>query len=436
MRSLAFVLLSCGLLVSSAAADEIPVGTFWPWDPLTPAVLQQRIRAHRTAAVSLTVLGADGKPLANTAVVVRQTRHKFLFGSNGYLLDRPETAYRDRFAALFNYATLPFYWGAYEWKQGQPALERLRGMARWCAERGITVKGHPLCWQEVAPAWLTGKSYDETFKLQLERIQREVSAFAGLVDVWDVVNEAVSMPSYSGATAIPEMCLRVGQIPLLKQAFATARAADPKALLALNDYDTSAKYEGLLRDSLAAGVAIDLVGIQAHMHHAYWGGHAVWDRCERFARLGRPLHFTEVTILAGPRKEGLNYSKQYTDWEATPEGEKQQAEHVEQFYTVLFSHPALEAITWWDLSDEGAWLGAPAGLLRKDMTPRPAYEVLMKLIKGQWWTGEVRATTDAVGRVHFRGFLGSYLVETPAGTATFRLDRPGDARITGRLAAR
>ena len=75
---------------------------------------------------------------------------------------------------------------------------------------------------------------------------------------------------------------------------------------------------------------------------------------------------------------------------------------------MLFSHPAVEAITWWDFADLGSWQGAPAGLVRKDMTPKPAYEALTRLIKGKWWTGEAKLTTDAAGKVRFRGYLGAY----------------------------
>jgi GH35 family endo-1,4-beta-xylanase len=407
-------------------------------DPLTPDVVRERIRRHRTAAATLTVLAPGGKPLAGAAVVLRQTRHQFLFGSNAFGLDPTDDgplqrAYQQRFAALLNYATLPFYWGAYEGRQGKPDAERLGRMARWCAEHGVSAKGHPLCWQEVSPPWLAGKTTEETLRLQLGRIRRDVAAFAGRIDVWDVVNEAVAMPTYAREKALPAVCKEVGTVALLEQAFAAAWVANPRAVLALNDYDTTAKYETLVRDALTAGVVIDVVGIQAHMHTHYWGRRHTWDTCERFARLGRPLHITEMTILAGPRKEKLDYHTRYTDWDGTPEGEKQQAERVEELYTVLFSHPAVQGITWWDFSDHGAWLGAPAGLLRKDMTPRPAYEALARLIKQQWWTGQVRATTDAAGRVTFRGYLGDYVVESPSGTGAFRLDRAGEVCVTAQV---
>ena len=60
----------------------------------------------------------------------------------------------------------------------------------------------------------------------------------------------------------------------------------------------------------------------------------------------------------------------------------------------------------------------------------------MKLIKGQWWTREVRATTDGAGRVSFRGFLGSYAVDTSTGRGVFRLDQAGQTRVTTQLKTR
>ena len=97
----------------------------------------------------------------------------------------------------------------------------------------------------------------------------------------------------------------------------------------------------------------------------------------------KPLHFTEATILSGELGYELKKSRPGFDWKSTSEGERRKAADVERFYTVLFSHPAVEAITWWDAGDQGAWQGAPAGLLRADMSPKPAYDVLLGLVKGK-----------------------------------------------------
>jgi hypothetical protein len=154
----------------------------------------------------------------------------------------------------------------------------------------------------------------------------------------------------------------------------------------------------------------DVIGIQSHMHAGTWTNRKIWEVCERFARFGVPLHFTETTVLSGERTW---QKRRGQPWPSTPEGEEYQAREVVRFYTMLFSHPAVEAITWWDFSDYRAWKGAPAGFIRADMTPKPAYDELTRLIKGEWWTQE-ELKTDSEGTVRFRGFLGHYQVTVTA----------------------
>jgi len=430
--------LTLVLLAAAAAPAASPAPA-----PLADEQVEARIREHRTADVTLTVADAAGKPLAGAAVRVRMVRHKFLFGCNAFPLRRPDVpadvqkAYQERFAGLLNFATLPFYWGSYERAEGATDAERVKAMAEWCAARGIRTKGHPLCWHQVHPGWLYERTAEEALALQLGRIGREVRAFAGLIDTWDVVNEAVVMPGYQREkNRIAQVCEQLGRVELVKQTFAAARAAGPKAVLLLNDFDTSPRYEALLRDALAAGVPIDAVGIQSHMHGGYRGAAWAWDVCERFAKFGKPLHFTELTITSGEPRKNIKWEGRYTDWPTTPEGEARQAREVAEFYRVLFSHPAVEAVTWWDFSDLQAWLGAPSGLVRRDMTPKPAYEALMRMVKKDWWTSPVEATTDAAGRVRFHGFLGDYAAEAAGGEGTFAVPKAGAADVSVRVAPR
>ena len=82
---------------------------------------------------------------------------------------------------------------------------------------------------------------------------------------------------------------------------------------------------------------------------------------------------------------------------------------------VCFAHPAMKAITWWDLSDQGSWLPG-GGMLRSDMSPKPVYEQLKRLVHEEWKT-KLSTTTNSDGRISFRGFCGDYrlVVETPKG---------------------
>ena len=123
-------------------------------------------------------------------------------------------------------------------------------------------------------------------------------------------------------------------------------------MLLINDYRTDPPYERVIEQLVdGSGKRLyDAIGIQSHMHGGTWATARIWEVCERFSRFGAPLHFTETTILsAAPGWAKPN------PWVTTPEGEAYQAKEVVRFYTMLFSHPAVEAITWWDFSDWHAW---------------------------------------------------------------------------------
>ncbi len=371
-----------------------------------------RIEKHRKVDVQL-VVRRGGKPLPGARVTIEQTRHAFLFGCNIFLWGRAgdaaaEEAYRRRFADLLNYATLPFYWPSYEPQRGEPDHARTEQIARWCREHGILTKGHPLAWNFADPRWLP-EDVEEVRRLQLARIADCVSRFAGLIDRWDVVNEATHFDRPEFLRRAPRtsaLWQKFGRVEFTRECFRHARKANPKAILLINDYRTDPAYEKLIEQLVddQGKPVYDVIGIQSHMHRGVWPNQKIWEVCERFARFGVPLHFTETTIVSGEP----GYERR-GPWVTTPEGEARQAREVVRFYTMLFSHPAVEAITWWDFSDRGAWQRAPAGFLRADMSPKPAYDELVKLIKGKWWT-RTEGTTDPQGRVAFRGFSGDYRV--------------------------
>lgn len=396
--------------------------------------------------ITLTVRGPDRRARTDAEVTVAQQRHAFGFGNIGFDFvdlvggarpdgpaqpfggtDQPDL---DRLGELwlnlFNTATLPFYWGSYEPRRGAPDTERLTKTARWLAERGVTVKGHPLVWHTVQPSWLLGLDLDEVERLQRVRIRDLVGGFAGLIDTWDAINEAVIMPVFAnGENAITPLARARGRIHLVRMAFEEARAANPAATLLINDFDLSSAYECLIEGVLEAGVRIDAIGLQTHMHQGYPGEERMTELLDRFARYGLPLHLTETTLVSGhlmPAEiEDLN-DYQIPHWPSTPEGEARQAEEIVRHYRCLLAHPAVRSVNYWGLTDRGAWLGAPAGLVRADGSRKPSYDALEALIKGEWWLPATTMRTDADGKLTVEGFLGDYTVATGAGTARFTID--------------
>jgi GH35 family endo-1,4-beta-xylanase len=376
---------------------------------------QQRILEHRTAEVELRLISPKGFALAGAEAAVRLTRHGFRLGANAFNccgLDDPglAQAYRDRFSELLNFATLPFYWGGYEPQPGKPQEERLDAMATWCAEHRICVKGHPLAWHEVFPAWAGQLDDAEVIKRLQARVRALVKRFADRIQLWDVVNEATV--SHRFDNAVGRWIAAQGAASAVAQALCWAREANPGATLLYNDFNICEDFEKLVAALLAAKAPVDVLGIQSHMHQQRWTLARAWDVCETYGRFGLPLHFTELTVLSGRLKDpdDKDWHRVHTDWHSTPEGEAEQAEYGQALFTLLFSHPAVRAITWWDFSDAKAWQGAPAGLVRNDMSPKPLYERLLELFTRRWVTRS-SAVTDSTGSSRHRCYFGEHKVE-------------------------
>ncbi len=410
---------------------------------LTPSAVQARIRKYRMGVLTVRVIGPDGKVVPNARVQITQTRHAFLFGCNvfGYDLadsSRSQKAYRDQFAALFNYATLPFYWGAFEATPGKPDYARLQAMADWCLAHQITPKGHPLVWHQVWPSWAP-QTPDAAIPLLHARVADLVPHYKSTIHYWDVLNEANGAAGQTPPNGESEWIKRDGPAPVVETALGWARAAGAgqAETFLYNDYDTTSANLVLLTHLQKDGRLPDAVGIQSHMHGGIWPLTKVWTVCQSFSQFGKPIHFTETTVLSGPTRT-VDFNAPYpTDWHTDPQDEAAQADYVAQFYTVLFSHPSVRAITWWDFSDKNAWLNAPAGLLRQDMTPKPAYTRLLNLIHRTWWTSTV-GTTDRRGLLPRRVFYGQYLLTARVGgtrrqESVFFPEASGPRTVTLRL---
>jgi GH35 family endo-1,4-beta-xylanase len=266
----------------------------------------------------------------------------------------------------------------------------------------------------------------------LARIRREVTDFSGLIDMWDVINEVVIMPIFDKYdNGVTRMAKRLGRIGIIRATFDAAREANPRAILLLNDFDVSAAYECLLEGCLEAGLRIDAIGIQSHMHQGYWGVEKTEQVLERYARYKLPIHFTENTLVSGtimpPEIVDLN-DYQVAEWPTTPQGEARQAEEVIKHYKTLMAHPLVKAITWWGLED-GGWLKAPSGLLRIDQSRKPAYDALANLVKGEWWLPPTKMMTDQDGRLRLEGFAGEYSLARAGKTKTFKLEAKSENMV-------
>ena len=376
---------------------------------------------HRKAKKTVAIRTADGKNPGRQKISVKQLKSDFLFGIGAFDLmaycgsqnkeDRDFFKDRvDKALDLFHFMTVPMYWGIYEPKEGRTREEEYLKAARFLKQKGVTLKGHPLCWHTVCANWLL--EYDDAaiYQKQMDRIRREVSRFKGLIDAWDVINETVIMPVFDKYdNAVTRICNSYGRVPLIKAVFEEASENNPGATLILNDFNTTEQYERVIGECLDAGVKINTIGIQSHQHQGYWGREKILDVLDRFSKFNLPIHFTENTMVSGDLIpsyiEDLN-DWQVSDWPSTMEGEERQCREMEEMYRILFADSHVQAITWWDFAD-GAWLGAPSGLIRKDNSPKPAYHKLKEMICSEWNTA-YETQTDENGMFVLEGFTGTY----------------------------
>jgi hypothetical protein len=193
-----------------------------------------------------------------------------------------------------------------------------------------------------------------------------------------------------------------------------AKAALPEsAKLNINDNKMCPEYRDMIKDLIANGAKIDVVGCQMHVFNTNsiarlaagdvkglscagiqpWTPESIRAGLDLMAGTGRPLHVSEITIPA-PGVDGKSRMIQ--------------AMVARNFYRACFSHKATMGITWWNTVDGGGYAGEPevSGLLTKDMERKPVYDVLDELINHEWKT----KCTEKVngGRVAFRGFRGKY----------------------------
>ncbi len=401
------------------------------------STVRENIERYRKGDCILSLVDSMGNPITDATVFVKQKSHAFRFGANLFMLDELETkekndAYKQEFADVFNMATLPFYWDTLEPERGKPRYSAdspkvyrrpaIDLCLAFCEQHGIEPREHALAYDHFFPAWLADATVEEVKEALEHRYAQIAERYADRIPTIEVTNE---MGWKQGVTRFYD------EPDFVSWCFEKAEEYFPRNELVINEVTrhcwedccrATDKYYAYIEANIRKGARIDAIGMQFHSFHKAedeyektrnkYNPISLYRHMDLYSGLGKPLQVTEVTVPA--------YSNEAED-------EAIQAEIIEKLYTVWFSHPAMEQIIYWNLVDGYAYvpytdperiaasqgdmtLGENVyygGLLRFDMTPKPAYYAIKNLLQNVWHT-EQQLTADSSGLFRFRGFFGTY----------------------------
>lgn len=416
---------------------EANENTFIVTDSETNKAIQEGIEKNRKGNF---VVKTNAKK-----VKVTLKNHKFRFGCNLFMLDEfpddpnKNVIYRQKFKEVFNLATLPFYWDATEPEEGKtryeigsPALYRRPPVdlcIKYCEENNIEPREHALCYDNFFPDWLVDKTVPEIKQYIVKRMQQISRRYADKIPTIEVTNEMFWDKGKTPIYADPDFMV-----------FCYEQAAKyfPKNELCINEWSGDIwnknplpwnNYYLIIENLLLKGARVDAIGMQYHMFYnkddyfkstrrVYNLRHLI-QVMDNFARLKKPFQITEITIPA--------FTEESAD-------EQAQADIIEQLYSTWFSYPNVEQIIYWNLVDGYAAFTEPGdmtsgenyyygGLLRFDLSEKPAFQRIKHLVKDVWTTNEQLETKG--GAASFRGFYGEYEVEADGKKCIVNFDKDG-----------
>jgi endo-1,4-beta-xylanase len=234
--------------------------------------------------------------------------------------------------------------------------DRLMGFAQLT---GKVVRGHNLCWHEGLPSWF-GKTVnkDNARQILIDHIRTVAGRFRGLVQSWDVVNEAIWLEDGrpDGLRKWPWLEL-IGP-EYIELAFRTAAEADPQAKLTYNDYgiETEAPDEAakraqvlaLLKRLKASGVPIAAMGVQSHLHAAgEQPGAGLREFLSEVAALGLEVYITEMDVVSA----GISGGKAGRD--------RATAKVYGDYASLMLADPNVKMLLTWGLTSRHSWVNEP-----------------------------------------------------------------------------
>jgi hypothetical protein len=403
-------------------------------DRFIEEVALPNIEKFRKSSVRVEVVDKDGRPIPGARFEAKQTKQLFGFGCSLPFFEpvdgqAPISDFKpppvtqqelSRFKEVFNYSLIPFSgkWCYIEPEEGVRNYRELDKYVDWCVKNNIEIEFHFL--SGLQPNWMRRKGSNEMSELFMKHAKDLVARYGDRIHNWQVINDRHLT---SDAPAVIQELRRMR--PDIRLGISDCTSFYSEGCAAIGGSDM---YRGL--DDVMwlkqQGTPLNFFSMHGHRPHGVWpDARQMYQSLDAFAKQGVKIHVTEFLVplnqISGPVRSGT--------W--TPQ---LQAEFIERFYTVLFSHPQVEAVNYWALGPDALREGS--GLLDENYQPMPAFEKLKELIQKRWKT-QASGQLSAEGAAAFRGFHGDYEMtvtlssgKVVRGKFSIQPDAPNRLRLT------
>ena len=408
LRNISAVVLPPGTNPETLSTNITPVlgGDFYDKD--WRALATARMKQNQQVPVTFKVV-RKGAPVPDVTISLNQLSRSFQFGvetifpvfSADAMKARENDALRKRLAAsadaipkykqllldkkLFSFITFTdgFIWRDYElW--GKKVDTQIINDA---LAAGFAVRGHALFVPSFmfAPVPCRKMDNEKLSAAVMKHVNELAAKHKGKIAQWDVLH---------GATDYSEISNKIGVDSLLSVYSAVAKE-DPSAELLVSDLRSlSALSDVTLKDSveladwlIQSGCKVSGIVLGANMKRLDVAPQAMERRLNMVAaRLNVPIHIANFAV--------------------NNESDEFQAATIRDYMLLFFSHPNVKSVSF----AEG-WapllLNPKMAFFHDDLTPRPAADVVRKLITEEWVTNAM-IKTGQNGTATYTPFRGVY----------------------------